>query len=207
MILPPDLPSFLFKERIVYLAMSMVPQVTELMLAELLYLQYIDKEKPIYLYINSTRVPSGVNKLEKLGYETEAFAIYDTMQYVKAKIHTLAVGNAWGEAALLLCSGNPGKRSALPSASIMIRQPMQRITRMQATDIDIYRQKIRCVNIEIVKLIAKHTGHSQYKVANDIIRPKYFTPEESVEYGLIDDVMSENEKKTMHAIKAGMKPM
>merc|ERR1711988_1503402 len=161
------------------LAMSMVPQVTELILAELLYLQYVDKTRPIFFYINSTGVPSGVRKQDKLGYETEAFAIYDTMQYVKSKIHTLAVGTAWGEAALLLCAGSIGKRSALPSASIMIRQPMQRITQMQASDIDIYRQQIRYINTEIVKLLSKHTGHTHYKVAKDITQPKYFTPEES----------------------------
>jgi ATP-dependent Clp protease protease subunit len=204
---PPDLSSFLFKQRIVYLAMSMVPQVTELIMAELLYLQYENDSKPIHFYINSTGVPSGVRKQDKLGYESEALAIYDTMQYIKPKIHTMAIGSAWGEAALILCAGNLGNRCAVPTSSIMVRQPMQRITRMQSSDIDIYRQQIRAINSEIVKLLSKHTGHSRHKIARDIIRPKYFTPEESVEYGLIDRVMDANRDKVKNAIKLGLKPL
>lgn len=118
---PPDLPSFIFKERIVYLGMTLVPSVTELILAELLYLQYEDKKKPIQLYINST----GSSKDgQKYGYDTEAFAIYDTIQYVSPPVHTIAVGTAWGEAAMLLAAGSRGNRAALPSASIMLKQPL-----------------------------------------------------------------------------------
>jgi hypothetical protein len=99
---PPDLPSYIFKERIVYLGMTLVPSVTELILAELLYLQYEDNSKPIQLYINST----GTSKEgQKYGYDTEAFAIYDTIQYVKPPVHTIVVGTAWGEAAMLLAAG------------------------------------------------------------------------------------------------------
>mmetsp|Transcript_7139 Transcript_7139/g.15985 ORF Transcript_7139/g.15985 Transcript_7139/m.15985 type:complete len:173 (-) Transcript_7139:315-833(-) len=99
---PPDLPSYIFKERIVYLGMTLVPSVTELILAELLYLQYEDSNKPVQLYINST----GTSKDgQKYGYDTEAFAIYDTIQYIKPPVHTVAVGTAWGEAAMLLASG------------------------------------------------------------------------------------------------------
>lgn len=194
---PPDLPSFLFKQRIAYLAMSLVPQVTELILAQLLYLQYDDEKEPIYLYINSTGVPSGIRKHDKLGYEAESFAIYDTMRCIKPKIHTLAIGSAWGEAAILLGAGEAGQRGALPSATIMIRQPMQRVTQMQASDIDIYRQQIRNTNAKIVRMLSKHTGHSQNKIAKDIMRPKYFTPEEAVEYAIIDKIMgSDNEEGT-----------
>jgi ATP-dependent Clp protease protease subunit len=101
--------------------MTLIPSVTELILAELLYLQYEDKSKPIYLYINST----GTSKEgQKYGYDTEAFAIYDTMKYVNPPVHTVAVGTAWGEAAMLLASGEKGHRAALPSASIMIKQPI-----------------------------------------------------------------------------------
>uniref|UniRef100_A0A2C9WAS9 ATP-dependent Clp protease proteolytic subunit n=1 Tax=Manihot esculenta TaxID=3983 RepID=A0A2C9WAS9_MANES len=97
---PPDLASYLFKNQIVYMGMPLVPSVTELILAEVLYLQYEDEETPIYLYINSTGTTKGG---EKLGYETEAFAIYDVMGYVKPPIFTLCVGNAWGEAATSGC--------------------------------------------------------------------------------------------------------
>jgi ATP-dependent Clp protease protease subunit len=182
---PPDLPSYLFKNRIVFLGMSLVPSVTELIMAELLYLQYEDPEKPIYMYINST----GTTKDgEKLGYETEAFAIYDTMRYVKPPIFTLCVGNAWGEAALLLAAGSKGNRATLPSATIMIKQPIAQF-RGQATDLDIARKEVRNVKAELVGLYARHTGHSPEKIEEDIRRPKYFSPEEAVEYGIIDKVL------------------
>nr|XP_015896695.1 ATP-dependent Clp protease proteolytic subunit-related protein 4, chloroplastic [Ziziphus jujuba var. spinosa]XP_024935115.1 ATP-dependent Clp protease proteolytic subunit-related protein 4, chloroplastic [Ziziphus jujuba var. spinosa] len=188
---PPDLASYLFKNRIVYLGMSLVPSVTELILAEFLYLQYEDEQKPIYLYINST----GTTKDgEKLGYETEAFAIYDVMSYVKPPIFTLCVGNAWGEAALLLAAGATGNRSALPSSTIMIKQPIARF-QGQATDIELARKEVKNVKAELVNLLAKHVGKSPEEVEADIRRPKYFSPSEAVEYGIIDKVLY-NERST-----------
>ncbi|XVF52525.1 hypothetical protein PTKIN_Ptkin05aG0025400 [Pterospermum kingtungense] len=186
---PPDLASYLYKNRIVYLGMSLVPSVTELILAEFLYLQYEDAEKPIYLYINSTGTTKGG---EKLGYETEAFAIYDVMGYVKPPIFTLCVGNAWGEAALLLAAGATGNRCALPSSTIMIRQPIARF-QGQATDVDLARKEVKNVKTELVKLCAKHMGKSPEQIEADIRRPKYFNPSEAVEYGIIDKVLY-NEK-------------
>lgn len=184
---PPDLPSFLFKERIVYLGMSLVPAVTELMLAELLYLQYDNPTAPVYMYINSTGVQKGG---DKLGYESEAFAIYDTMRYIKPPIGTVCVGSAFGEAGMLLAAGEPGKRAALPSATIMLRQPIQRFQQMQASDIDIYRNELRKTNAEIVSLLARHTGQDQETIAKDIQRPKYFDPYQAKEYGIIDRVLA-----------------
>ncbi|CAK9321566.1 unnamed protein product [Citrullus colocynthis] len=188
---PPDLASYLYKNRIVYLGMSLVPSVTELILAEFLYLQYEDEAKPIYLYINSTGTTKGG---EKLGYETEAFAIYDVMRYVKPPIFTLCVGNAWGEAALLLAAGAQGNRSALPSSTIMIKQPIARF-QGQATDIELARREVRNVKAELVTLYAKHTGKSTEEIEADIRRPKYFSPSEAVEYGIIDKVLY-NERAT-----------
>ncbi|KAK1664217.1 hypothetical protein QYE76_052376 [Lolium multiflorum] len=182
---PPDLASFLYKNRIVYLGMCLVPSVTELMLAEFLYLQYEDAEKPIYMYINST----GTTKNgEKLGYETEAFAVYDAMRYVKVPIFTLCIGNAWGEAALLLAAGAKGNRAALPSSTIMMKQPIGRF-QGQATDVDIARKEIRNVKIEMVKLLSRHIGKPMEEIAQDIRRPKYFSPSEAVDYGIIDKVL------------------
>ncbi|KAM3734707.1 hypothetical protein ACB098_10G035700 [Castanea mollissima] len=182
---PPDLASYLYKNRIVYLGMSLVPSVTELILAEFLYLQYEDEEKPIYLYINSTGTTKGG---EKLSYETEAFAIYDVMRYVKPPIFTLCVGNAWGEAALLLAAGAKGNRSALPSSTIMIKQPIARF-QGQASDIELARKEIKNVKAELVNLLAKHVGKTPEQVDADIRRPKYFSPSEAVEYGIIDKVL------------------
>ncbi|XP_022758112.1 ATP-dependent Clp protease proteolytic subunit-related protein 4, chloroplastic [Durio zibethinus] len=182
---PPDLASYLYKNRIVYLGMSLVPSVTELLLAEFLYLQYEDAEKPIFMYINST----GVTKSgRKLGYENQAFAVYDTMSYIEPPVFTLCVGNAWGEAALLLAAGAAGNRSALPSSSIMIRQPMARF-QGQATDVEIARKEIKLLKTELVNLYAKHTGQSTEQIEADIRRPKYFSPSEAVEYGIIDKVL------------------
>ncbi|XP_054823015.1 ATP-dependent Clp protease proteolytic subunit-related protein 4, chloroplastic [Prosopis cineraria] len=188
---PPDLASYLYKNRIVYLGMSLVPSVTELILAEFLYLQYEDDQKPIYLYINSTGTTKGG---EKLGYETEAFAIYDVMRYVMPPIFTLCVGNAWGEAALLLAAGAKGNRSALPSSTIMIRQPIARF-QGQATDVDLARKEVKNVKTELVNLYAKHIGKSTEQIEADIQRPKYFSPSEAVEYGIIDKVLY-NERGT-----------
>eukprot|EP00262_Sarcandra_glabra_P004222 TRINITY_DN15192_c0_g1_i1.p1 TRINITY_DN15192_c0_g1~~TRINITY_DN15192_c0_g1_i1.p1 ORF type:complete len:317 (+),score=51.54 TRINITY_DN15192_c0_g1_i1:90-953(+) len=182
---PPDLASYLYKNRIVYLGMSLVPSVTELILAEFLYLQYEDAEKPIYLYINSTGTTKGG---EKLGYETEAFAIYDVMRYVKPPIFTLCVGNAWGEAALLLAAGARGNRAALPSSTIMIKQPIARF-QGQATDIDLARKEVKNVKTELVALYSRHIGKPPEQIEEDIRRPKYFSPSEAVEYGIIDKVL------------------
>lgn len=198
---PPDLPSYLFKNRIVFLGMSLVPAVTELIMAELLYLQYEDPEKSIYMYINST----GTTKDgEKLGYETEAFAIYDTMKYVRPPIFTLCVGNAWGEAALLLAAGSKGNRACLPSATIMLKQPIAQF-RGQATDIDIARKEVRNVKDELVALISKTTGQSVEKINDDIRRPKYFKPDEAVDYGIIDKVLYAEGNEEKRSIASDLK--
>lgn len=196
---PPDLPSFLFKERIVYLGMSLVPAVTELMLAELLYLQYDNPTQPIYMYINSTGVTKSGGKL---GYESEAFAIYDTMRYVKPSIQTVCVGNAFGEAAMLLAAGEQGKRAALPSATIMLRQPMQRFAQMQASDIDIYRNELRKTKNEVVRLLSKHIGKPEAEIEKDIARPKYFDVYGAVEYGIIDQVLEADDAAVTKMQKA-----
>eukprot|EP00873_Tetraselmis_striata_P011848 jgi/Tetstr1/432112/TSEL_002266.t1 len=195
---PPDLPSYLFKERIVYLGMSLVPAVTELLLAEMIYLQYDSPTKPVYLYINSTGVQKGG---DKLGYESEAFAIYDTIRYIKPPTRTVAVGSAFGEAAMLLAAGEKGYRAALPSATIMLRQPIQRFNQMQASDIDIYRNELRKTNAEIVELLAKHTNHSKDEIERDILRPKYFDPYAAIDYGIIDKVLTPGEAEVAKVVE------
>mmetsp|Transcript_2919 Transcript_2919/g.10574 ORF Transcript_2919/g.10574 Transcript_2919/m.10574 type:complete len:236 (-) Transcript_2919:1850-2557(-) len=182
---PPDLPSFIFKERIVYLGMTLVPSVTELILAELLYLQYEDRNKPIHMYINST----GSSKDgQKYGYDTEAFAIYDTIQYVSPPVHTVAVGTAWGEAAMLLAAGHKGNRAALPSASIMLKQPLNAF-RGQASELEIQRQEMRNTKKQMLEILAKSTNKDTQTIEKDMNRPLYFDPSEAVKYGLIDKVL------------------
>lgn len=182
---PPDLPSYLFKERIVYLGMTLVPSVTELILAQLLYLQYEDATKPIYLYINST----GTSKDgDKYAYDTEAFSIYDTMCYVKPPIHTVAIGTAYGEAAFLLSSGRKGYRAALPSSSLMLKQPLDRF-QGQATDIEIRRREVRAMKQQMIDILAQNTGRDVATLEKDINRPRYLRPHDAKEFGLIDQVL------------------
>jgi len=196
---PPDLASYLFKERIIYLGMSLVPSVTELMLAEMLYLQYEDSNKPIYMYINST----GTTKTgERFGYESEAFAIYDTIQYVKPPIYTLCIGNAFGEAAMLLSSGKKGHRAALPSATIMMKQPIQSFRNLQASDIEIKRTELRSIKDEMCRIIGKNTDKEPEEIEQDTKRPRYFTPEQAVEYGLIDNVLTQDAENMMNRANA-----
>jgi len=196
---PPDLPSFLFKERIVYLGMSLVPAVTELLLAELMYLQYDNPTKPIFMYINSAGVQKGA---ETLGYEFEALAIYDLMRYVKPPVSTLCVGNAFGEAAMLLAAGEKGKRASLPSGTIMLRQPMSRFTQMQATDIDIRRNEVRKTKEEIIRILSKCTGNSADKLEKDIARPRYFDPHDAITYGIIDKILEPDSEEQRKVAKA-----
>lgn len=139
---PPDLPSLLLKERIVYLGLPLFSDddakrqmgidVTELIIAQLLYLEFDNPEKPIYFYINSTGTSwySG----DAIGFETEAFAICDTLRYVKPPVHTICIGQAMGTAAVILSAGTKGQRAALPHSSIVLHQPRSG-ARGQATDI------------------------------------------------------------------------
>lgn len=182
---PPNVASYLLQQRIVYLGMVLLPPVTRLILAEFLYLQHEDEKKPIYLYINSTGTMKGDRAY---GHEREALAIYDIMSYIKTPVFTLCAGNAWGDAALLLAAGARGNRAALPSASIMIREPMARF-QGQATDVDIARKEIKNLKAELVEVLSRHTGKPPEVIEADIRRPKYFSPSEAVEYGIIDKVL------------------
>eukprot|EP01083_Nonionella_stella_P022446 62071_1 len=131
---PPDLPSLLLHNRIVYIGMPLVPAVTELIIAELLYLNYESTTDPITMYINSSGTTTAQG--QQVGFETEAFAIADVMKYVRPPVHTVALGQAFGAAAMLLSQGKRGKRSALPNATIMLNQPRSQ-SQGQATDIAI----------------------------------------------------------------------
>lgn len=183
---PPDLPSLLLKERIVYLGMPLVPAVTELIIAELLYLQYEDPEKPIKIYINSTGT-SHYNG-EPVGFETEAFAICDTMQYIKPPIHTICLGSAMGMAAMLLSAGSKGCRASLPNASIVLHQTKS-YARGQATDIQIRAKEVLANKATMIEIFSRTTGQATEKIVKDMDRLLYLTPQEAKDYGLIDRVL------------------
>jgi ATP-dependent Clp protease protease subunit len=187
---PPDLPSLLLNERIVYLGMPLVPAVTELIVAELLYLQYDDPDKPIKIYINST----GTSRWdgEPVGFETEAFAICDTMSYIKPPIHTICIGSAMGMAAMLLSAGTKGCRASLPNASIVLHQPRS-YTRGQATDIQIRAKEVLANKTTMIDILSRNTGQPTEKISKDMDRLFYMTPQQAKEYGLIDRVLETNE--------------
>eukprot|EP00877_Chromochloris_zofingiensis_P013718 jgi/Chrzof1/85/Cz01g02300.t1 len=193
---PPDLATRLFAERIVYLGMPIDSSVAELITAQL-WLLVQDAPDPIYFYINSTGIAKSNSKY---GNEHEAIAVYTMMRGVEkfCPIYTLCVGNAFGEAALLLSAGSQGKRAALRSSTIMIRQPLQRLVGMQASDIDIYRRVTR----EKTKLMAKYLAISTKKTEEDVMRdfsrPRYFTPFEAADYGLIDQVLEPKDGKVVY---------
>ncbi|CAM9396273.1 unnamed protein product [Phaeothamnion confervicola] len=188
---PPDLPSLLLHNRIVYLGMPLVPAVTELIIAELLYLNYESGSKPIYMYINTpgTSTPDG----RSIGFETEAFAIADCIKYVKPPVYTIAVGQAFGTGAMLLASGDKGNRCALPNASIMLHQPRSQ-ARGQASDIAIKAREVMQNRKTTVSMLAQACGKAYDEVEKDASRTFYMTPDEAVTYGLIDKVLTNTKK-------------
>jgi ATP-dependent Clp protease, protease subunit len=198
---PPDLPSLLLKERIVYLGMPLVPAVTELIVAELLYLQYEDPEKPIKIYINSTGTSSYNG--EPIGFETEAFAICDTIQYIKPPVHTICIGTAIGMAAMLLSAGTKGFRASLPNATIVLHQTKS-YARGQASDIQIRAKEVLANKQTMVDILSANTGQPADKITRDMDRLFYMTPEQAKEYGLIDRVL-ESEKELPKPLPAGIR--
>lgn len=182
---PPDLPSLLLHNRIVYIGLPLVPSVTELVVAQLLYLNYESPEKPVYLYINSVGTSLG---RQIAAFETEAFAMADTMNYVSPEIETICLGTAFGTAAMLLANGEKGKRATLPNSSIMLRQPIGQ-ARGQASDIAIKAREVLHARHVINSIIAEKTGQPIEKVQRDSSRTKYLNADQALEYGLVDRVL------------------
>lgn len=183
---PPDLPSLLLHNRIVYIGMPLVPAVTELIIAELLYLNYESTTEPITMYINSSGTTTATG--QQVGFETEAFAIADVMKYVRPPVHTVALGQAFGAAAMVLSQGKRGKRSSLPNATIMLNQPRSQ-SQGQASDIAIKAREVVNNRKTMCQLIASGCQKPLDVVTKDCQRVKYLQPHEAVEYGLIDRVL------------------
>ena len=211
---PPDLPSLLLKERIVYLGLPLFSDddskrqlgidVTELIIAQLLYLEFDNPDKPIFFYINSpgTSWYSG----DAIGFETEAFAICDTLSYVKPPVHTICIGQAMGTAAMILSAGTKGQMASLPHASIVLHQPRSG-ARGQATDIQIRAQEVLHNKRTMLGMLADNTGKSVEQLSKDSDRMTYLTAEEAKEYGLIDRVLtSQKELPTGLPATAGISP-
>ncbi|MGK7878209.1 MAG: ATP-dependent Clp protease proteolytic subunit [Xenococcaceae cyanobacterium] len=193
---PPDLPSLLLKERIVYLGLPLVSpdeykeqigiDVTELIIAQLLYLQFDDPEKPIYMYINSTGTSWYGG--EAIGFETEAFAICDTISYIKPPVHTICIGQAMGTAAMILSAGTKGCRASLSHATIILHQARQG-AQGQATDIQIRAKEVLANKQTMLEMLSKNTGQSVEQIAKDTDRMFYMSPQQAKEYGLIDKIL------------------
>lgn len=194
---PPDLESLLLKERIVYLGMPLFSSdevkqqvgidVTQLIIAQLLFLQFDDPDKPIYFYINSTGTSWYTG--DAIGFETEAFAICDTMSYIKPPVHTICIGQAMGTAAMILSAGTKGCRASLSHATIVLSQSRSG-ARGQATDIQIRAKEVIANKQTMLEIMSKNTGQSVEKLAKDMDRTFYLTPEQAKEYGIIDRVLA-----------------
>lgn len=206
---PPDLPSLLLKERIIYLGAPLVSSddlkrqmgldVTKLIIAQLLYLQFDDPDKPIFFYINSTGTSWYTG--DAIGYETEAFAICDTMSYIKPPVHTICIGQAMGTAAMILASGTKGFRASLPHATIVLNQSRTGMGQAQATDVQIRAKEVLANKAAILDILSRTTGQPAEKISQDTDRTMYLTPPQAKEYGLIDRVL-ESTKELPLAVPA-----
>lgn len=198
---PPDLPSLLLKERIVYLGLPLVSpdeykdqlgvDVTELIVAQLLFLQFDDPDKPIYMYINSTGTSWYGG--DSIGFETEAFAICDTINYIKPPVHTICIGQAMGTAAMILSAGTKGCRASLPNATIILHQSRQG-AQGQATDIQIRAKEVIANKRVVLQMLSENTGQPLEKLETDTDRMYYMNPQQAKEYGLIDKVLASSKE-------------
>lgn len=172
-----DIYSRLLKDRIIFLGGAIEDHMANLIIAQLLFLESEDPDRDIHLYVNS---PGGV--------VTAGMAIYDTMQYLKAPVSTICVGQAASMGAVLLAAGAPGKRYALPHARIMIHQPLGGF-QGQATDINIHAQEILRMRDSLNGLLAKHCGQDIEKIAADTERDFFMDSETACNYGIIDSIV------------------
>ena len=170
--------SRLLKDRIIFLGFPIEDTLANVIIAQLLYLDREDPEKDIHLYINS---PGGVI--------TAGLAIFDTMNLLSVDVSTICVGMAASMATVLLCSGTKGKRFALPNSTIHMHQPMGG-AQGQAADIEIAAREILRMQDKIREIISDNTGQPYEQVARDSDRDFFLTPEQAVEYGLVDEVLT-----------------
>ncbi len=173
-----DIFSRLLRERIIFLGTQIDDMVANLVVAQMLLLDSENPEKDIMLYINSPG-----------GSVTAGLAIYDTMQHIRADVQTICLGQAASMGAFLLCSGTKGKRMALPHSRVLIHQPLGG-AQGQATDIEIQAQEILRIKKTLNEIMASNTGQSIKKIEKDTDRDYIMTPQEALEYGMIDKVIT-----------------
>jgi len=179
-----DIYSRLLKDRIVFLGSVVDDVVANVIIAQLLFLEAEDPDKDISLYINSPG-----------GSISAGMAIFDTMQHIKPDVSTICVGLAASMGAFLLAAGQKGKRFALPNAEIMIHQPLGG-TQGQATDIEIHARRIIATKETMNRILAERTGQKLDKVKADTERDYFMTAKEAMDYGIIDEVMTQDRKSS-----------
>ncbi len=177
-----DIYSLLLRERIVFLGMPITDQIANLTIAQLLYLEREDADKDINLYINC---PGGII--------SAGLAIYDTIQLIKPDVSTICVGLAASMGTLLLAAGAKGKRYALPNATIHMHQAVGG-AQGQAADIEIAAKEIMRLQEMIRNILARHTGQPVEKITHDTDRDFYLSPEQAVEYGIVDEILAKPPK-------------
>jgi ATP-dependent Clp protease protease subunit len=173
-----DIYSMLLRQRIIFLGQEVDDQIANLIISQMLYLESLDAERDINLYINS---PGG------LAYG--GMAIYDVIQHVRPDVSTICVGMGMSAAAMVLCGGAPGKRLALPSARIMIHQGSAG-ARGAPSDMEIQLREALSLTKRMAEIIAHHSGRSVDEVTHDIDRDYFMTADEAVDYGIIDSVIA-----------------
>ncbi len=171
-----DIYSRLLKERIVFLVGPVDDNVANLVVAQLLFAESENPDKDVHLYINSPG-----------GSVTAGLAIYDTMQFVRCDVATMCIGQAASMGAFLLAAGTRGKRMALPNSRVMLHQPAGG-SRGVAADIEIQAREIMAVRQRLNEILARHTGQDVDRIAQDTDRDYWMSPDEAVEYGLLDSV-------------------
>jgi ATP-dependent Clp protease, protease subunit len=177
-----DIYSRLLKDNVIFLGTSIDDQAASLVIAQLLFLEAEKPEKDIFLYINT---PGGST--------TAGLAIYDTMQYVKPDVATIALGQAASMGALLLAGGAKGKRFALPHSRVLLHQPLMAGLQGQASDIDIHAKDIVRVRERLNQIISLHTGQPIEKINTDSDRDFILEAEGALEYGLVDKIIVSRE--------------
>ena len=178
-----DIYSRLLKERVIFLTGPLEDYGSNLIVAQMLYLEAENPDKDIHLYINSPG-----------GSVTAGLSIYDTMQFIKPDVSTLCIGQAASMGAILLCGGAKGKRQALPNSRVMIHQVLGGF-QGQASDIEIHTQEILSIKKKLNEILANHSGQKVDKIAKDSDRDNFMSPEQAVKYGLIDDVVDSRSVK------------
>nr|WP_136250169.1 ATP-dependent Clp endopeptidase proteolytic subunit ClpP [Ningiella ruwaisensis] len=176
-----DIYSRLLKENVIFLVGQVEDHMANLIVAQMLFLEAENPEKDIFLYINSPG-----------GSVTAGMAIYDTMNFIKPDVSTVCMGQAASMGSFLLSAGAKGKRYCLPNSRVMIHQPLYGF-QGQASDFEIHAKELLSMKEKLNRLLASHTGQDYEKVAKDTDRDNFLSPEEAVDYGLVDSVLTSRE--------------